>query len=370
MKFVISTQELNYLLSKCSNVIPQKPTSPILAYVLIEAVNDELILTSTDLMVGIRCFTEAKIYEEGAIALPAKRFASLIRELTAVNLEISSSGGATEVIADSSRFKLHGMSKDEFPALPPLNEAEKLAIKQKELRDVLFQTSFAVSREDSRYVLTGVALTIANQRAIFVGTDGKRLARAHMALDVPASLQGTFILPLKAVEEIQKNLQDEGSGCLYLMNDKIALQAGSTMVISKLLTGDYPDVERVIPLQSELQVSLHREELMSLLRQIALFASEETNSVRFSLTSGELRIAANSKDVGEGQVSMPANYHGSMFEIAFNPTYFLDILRHSRAETITLALTDPYNPGLLTEGSDMPILDNSPLFILMPLRFE
>jgi len=295
-----------------------------------------------------------------------------VKELTSTNLEISTTaGGQTEVIADSSKFKLNGMSKDEFPALPPLDEAIQIPVNQKQLKEVLYQTSFAVSREDSRYVLTGVSLAITGDTAIFVGTDGKRLSRAHMSLGdntTATPVQGHYILPFKAVEEIQKNLQDDGVAQLYLMADKIALQAGQTMCISKLLTGDYPDVVRVIPQSPDSVISLHREELMTLLRQITLFTSAESCSVRFTLTPGELTLSANTKDVGEGKVSMPANYQGQKLEIAFNPNYFLDILRHSKEETIMLALTDSYNPGLVTEGSMKPELATTPLFVLMPMR--
>jgi DNA polymerase-3 subunit beta len=189
MKFIISTQEFNYLISKCLNVVSQKMTIPILSNILIEAVNDELVLTSTDLTVGIRCYTEAKILEEGATTLPAKKLAQLVRELTSINLEITTHANEiTEIVSDSSRFKLNGMSKNEFPSLPTINEAVKFHLSQSELKDMLYRTSFAVSREDNRYVLTGVLMSIHNAQATFVGTDGKRLARAHTKVNVLALL--------------------------------------------------------------------------------------------------------------------------------------------------------------------------------------
>lgn len=372
MKFVISTQELNHLISKCLNVVPLKAPMPILSNILIEAVNDELIFTATDLTVGIRCFTEAKVLEEGAISVPARKFSQLIKELTATNLEISTTqNNVVEILADSSSFKLNGMSKDEFPDLPPLNEATQLIVNQKELKEMFFQTSFAVSREDNRYTLTGVSLNISNGSAVFVGTDGKRLSRAYMQIDsAGAEFSGSYILPLKAVEEIQKNLFDEGTARLYLMKDKIALQSGQMMVISKLLSGDYPDVTRVIPQASDSTILLHREELMTLLRQISLFTTEASNSVRFTFTKGQLKLTANTQEIGEGKVSMPANFHDNKMEIAFNPTFFLDILRHSKGETINLSITDSYNPGLITEGAAASSLEASPLFVLMPMRLN
>ncbi|MFI0435187.1 MAG: DNA polymerase III subunit beta [Parachlamydiaceae bacterium] len=373
MKFNISTQELNYLISKIQNIVPQKPTIPILSNFLIEASNDELILTATDLMVGVRCSTEVKILEEGATTLPAKKFAQLARELTTANIEISSnSNQITTIISGSSRFKLNGMSKEEFPALPDLSNADTFMIKQKNLKDLLYRTSFAVSKEDNRYVLTGVLMQIANGEVTFVGTDGKRLARSHAPIDIPASFTNQSIIPLKAIDEILKNLTDEDIEVkIALMPDKIAVLVNQTLLLSKLLAGDYPDIQRVIPEKSDIVLSLHREELMTMLRQVSLFIADQNHSVRFTFTDGELRLTANTLDIGEGHVGMPVNYQGNKLEIAFNPGFFIDILRHCKEETVTLGLVDPYNPGIITDGEQSDKLNlASPLFIIMPMRLS
>lgn len=372
MKFVISTQEFNFLINKCLNIVSAKATVPILANLLIEAVNDELIITSTDLTVGMRCFTEAKILEEGSTTLPAKKLAQLVRELTSLNLEVSTnSNEITEIIANSSRFKINGMNKSEFPALPNMTGSTQFTINQKELRDVLYRTAFAVSREDNRYVLTGVYVNIGNGEASFVGTDGKRLARARMTIPLDTAITGHYIIPLKAVEEIMKNLGDEGEATIMLMQDRIAVEAGNMMIISKLLTGDYPDVNRVIPEQCETIVSLHREELMTLLRQVSLFTPDTNHSVRFAFSDGELKLSANTMDIGEGKVSMPVNYHGQKLEIAFNSAFFLDILRHTNEETVTMGVIDAYNPGVITDAGTFPRTAAArSLFVLMPMRLN
>lgn len=372
MKFILSTQELNYLISKIQNVVGQKATIPILSNFLIEAYRDELTLTATDLTVGIRCRTEAKIVEEGATTLPAKRFAQLLRELTAVNLEVSSNTNEiTTIIAGTSRFKLNGMNKEEFPALPDMSEAHSFHIKQSDLKDMLYRTSFAVSKEDNRYALTGVLMHIINGCATFVGTDGKRLARAFIPIPVDAAYTSQSIIPLKAVDEIVKNLMDEGDAKIILTADKIAVEANHTRVITKLLAGEYPDVNRVIPERVETLVTLHREELLSLLRQISLFTADHNHSVRFTFTNGELKLSANTMDIGEGHVIMPVNYQGNKLEIAFNPGFFIDILRHCKKETVTMGLTDSYNPGILTDGEELSKPSQaSPLFVIMPMRLS
>lgn len=374
MKFVISTQELNYLISKCLNVVAQKATVPILGNILVKAEKGHLTLTATDMIVGVRCSTEAKILQEGATALPAKRFAQLIRELTAANVEISTNeNDVTEIVADSSRFRLHGMSESEFPLLPDVTEATQFTLHQSKLKDMLFRTSFAVSREDTRYVLTGVLLDIKLGRATFVGTDGKRLARNSLAVPLDPSFSGQFIVPLKAVEEIQKILEDDTAGaCVYLMQDKIAVEANNCIIISKLLFGEYPDVTRVIPSQPETIVSLHRDELITLLRQISLFTADTSHSVRFAFKPGELQLTANTMEIGEGKVSMPVNYKGQKLEIAFNPNFFLDILRHSKNESVLMGVTDSFNPGVITDQEGAISIEEgaTPLFVLMPMRLS
>lgn len=374
MKFVISTQELNYLLSKIQNVVSQKPTIPILSNFLLEVLNDELILTATDFNVGIRCHTDAKIIEEGGTTLPVKKFSQLMRELSTLNVEISaSSNEVTTIVAGTSRFKLNGMSKNEFPSLPDLSEAHSFRMLQKDLKDLLYRTSFAVSREDNRYVLTGVLMQIANGIATFIGTDGKRLARAFTKVEIDPSITCQAIIPFKAVEEILKNLtEDKEMVELSLMPDKIAIEANQTRILAKLLSGDYPDINRVIPNHSDILVTLHREELSILLRQISLFTADSNHSVRFIFSDGELKLTANTMEIGEGNVSMPVNYHGPKLEIAFNPGFFIDILRHCSSETVTMGLTDAYNPGIITD-QDQPLsnpLEASPLFVIMPMRLS
>ncbi|MDF2550217.1 MAG: dnaN [Chlamydiales bacterium] len=373
MKFIISRQHLNQLISMVQNIVAQKASIPILSNILIEAVKGEIILTATDLNVGVRCFAEAKVIEEGATTLPAKRFANLIRELTSLHIEMSSSSSdITEIVADSSRFKLHGMNRSEYPQLPDLSGATQIKVKESDLKDMLYRTAFAVSREDSRFVLTGVFMQVQNGRATFVGTDGKRLAKASLPVAVDPSFSGEYIIPLKAVEEILKNLGDENEANLYLTHDKIAVETGNLILISKLLSGDYPDVTRVIPEKTETIVPLHRDELITLLRQVSLFTTDTSQSVKFTFADGELRLTANAMDIGEGKVSMPVNYRGERLEIAFNPAFFLDILRHSKQETVSIGLTDPFNPGLITDA-EVPQQGagaTGPLFVLMPMRLS
>ena len=364
MKALVSRPELASLISKIQGVVSAKPAIPILSNVLIEAYDDQLTLSATDLTVSIRASIDAKVEQEGAITLPAKRFFQLIRELTCNQIELECSTGEIAFIkADSSKFRLNGMHKSEFPSLPDFTGAKPIDLSSDVFKSMLSKTVFAAARDDSRHVLNGVMMKIVDEHATFVGTDGKRLAKIYTEVEIPEMDGLEYLLPLKAVEEMVKLVGLEEEIHLLLDHDKIALDVGPISLMTKLLAGQYPDVERVIPEKSELRVSLHREELMTLLKQVSLFTTDRTNSVHFVFNKGELHLMATSSEIGEGKVSMPVDYDGEKMEIAFNPSYFLDILRHSDDETVTFGITDSYNPGLITDSS-------TALFVIMPMRLN
>ncbi len=363
MKLLIAREDLLKLISKVQSIVPSKPAIPVLANILIEATADELMISATDLTVSMRVFGEAKVQQEGSITVPARRFFQLIRELTAPQVEIDCSHDEiAHIHCGSSHFKLNGMSRSEFPNLPTFSDSHQLHLPSEKLKDVLTRTSFAAARDDSRQVLNGILLHLKQNAMIFVGTDGKKLATISLNENIPPVEYHEYIIPLKGIEEIQKLLEEKSEVKIYLMHDKIALEFDRITVISKLLSGQFPDVDRVIPDTSKLSpITLHREELISLLRQISLFTTEMTSSVKFVFHDGQLHLLANSHEIGEGCVSMSVDYFGEKIEIAFNPLFFLDILRHCKDETVNFYLSDSFNPGLLTDSTTAK-------FVIMPMR--
>lgn len=370
MKFTIQTEKLNQLINKIQYIIPLKPTIAIVSNFLLEASNDELILTATDLMVGVRCNAEAEIAEEGAIVLP-KKFAQVIKEIVSPTVEISSNeNNIVTIKSGASHFKLNGMSKTLFPDLPNLIDAPSFQLDQQTFKELLSNTSFAVSKEDTRYALTGVLMDITNGRAIFAGTDGKRLARSFIQTSIDPSFANQSVIPIKAIEEIAKNLKEEGTLNISITSDKIAVEANDTLIVTKLLSGDYPDINLFINQKLDISITLHKEELSTILRQISLFTIDTHHSARFVFSDSELTISASTATLGEGSSSMPVNYHGPRLEIAFNPGFFLDILRHCQQEIVTLFLADPYNPGIIIDG-ETPLdsfQEAQSLYLLMPMR--
>ena len=362
MKVIVSQSELASLSRKIQNIVPSNPSIPTLVNVLLEAVNDELILSATDLSLSIQAHISAEVLEEGSIALPAKKFIPLILELTSPLLEIHTSGASATIHSGSSKFKIQGISKQEYPEISDLPESSKFSLHALVLKELLAKTSFAAGKDEQRPLLNSVLLECDETRAIFTGTDGRRLAKAQILTKEAINVLGSFILPIKTVDEIIRLLDaKEEEISLNLTAEKLSLKIGSTTLISQLLSGQYPDVSRIIPHSHNSPVALHREELITLLRQVSLFTADRSTSVKFAFTPGNLNLSAASGHIGEGDVNMPVNYQGEPLEIAFNPHYFLDILRHSKDEIIFFEIENAHNPGLITDSSQA-------IFVLMPMR--
>lgn len=365
MQFNVSRDKLVSLIGKLQSVVPSKAVIPILSNILVEASGNAITIYATDLTVSIQAEIQAEVIKEGSITLPSKRFFQLIRELTApeVSCQVENDGIAI-ITSGTSVFRLHGMDKEEYPAFPDLSEGKSFVINAMEFKSVLSSIAFAAARDDSRQVLNGIFLDIKGGKATFVGTDGKRLAKIEKEIDFDENEMCTSIIPLKAVEEMLRILEGDDKATITLMSDKIALEVGSITLFSKLLSGQFPDYERVIPDEKGMQkITLHRDELSTLLKQVSLFACDKSHSVRLTFSSGDLKIQATNSDIGEGKVHMPVDYQNEQKDIAFNPTFFLDILRHCKDETINFGMTDSFNPGLITDSSNAN-------FVLMPMRLS
>ncbi len=365
MKVVISKNALTHLIGKIQNIITSKPAIPILSNVLVEAKDNQLYLKVTDLTTSMLGFSEAKVIEEGAIALPARRFFNLVRELTSPQIKISClSIDVAEITSISSHFKINGVEKSEFPSLPDITQAIQIPISSTTLKEMLYKTYFSAAKEDSRFVLNGIYMKVNKKIASFISTDGKRISKIYTNIDVDPTFQGSYLLPLKAVEEMIKLLSDEEQMVnLSLTQDKIFLETSNLILITKLLAGPYPNVEKAIPLNNSISMILHREELITLLRQISLFVPDPSDSIRFIFDQGQLQLTTTNAEIGEATVSMPVDYSKEKLEVAFNPFYFIDILRHSKDETITFSIQDAYNPGVITDST-------TATFVIMPMRLN
>lgn len=363
MKFSISRFSLIEATSKIQSIIAARPAVPILANILIEAGKENtLTLSATDLRISMQVMLEAKVETPGAITLSGKHFFKLIRELTSPRLEISLQDAATVAIqAGESIFRLKAVEKEEFPSLPSGEEnAPWFVIDPDKMKEALSRSVCAAAKEDSRHVLNGVLVELGSSGASLTGTDGKKLSFSTITVSVSQEVQNSYLIPLKSAEEMIK-LMNKDQVRFTLFADMVKLEMPGIVFITKLLSGDYPDVSKVIPEPASEPIEIHREELMTLLKQIALFTSEKSHSVQFTLANNELSLSAGLSELGEGQVKMPVNYDKKSFEIAFNPYFFYEILRHLKDDVVKLHLASPHSPAMITDSSKA-------VFVLMPMR--
>src|ERR1700746_1270260 len=293
MKFSVAKEKLLEGLQQVQNVVSTRTTLPILSNVLLQAHGDEIHLTTTDLDVGVRGSCEADVEKEGATTLPARRLFTIVRELPSSEIQIDVNGkNAASIRSGQSFLKIRGLPKEKSPPLPKFEGAKVVTIRQKDLRDGLRKTSYAISTDETRYVLNGVLFSFKDNKLTLVATDGRRLAMVDIELEFPRSNEADIIVPTKAVTELHRLLTDEGDVKVSVGSGQIAFDLNKTLLVSKLIEGNYPNYKQVIPSEAKERVTLERETLLNAVRRVALLASEKSNSVKLSFSKGNIDIVA------------------------------------------------------------------------------
>ncbi|MBK1790642.1 DNA polymerase III subunit beta [Persicirhabdus sediminis] len=362
MKFTITKEAFLDVLQQVQHVVSSRATLPILSNVLIEAASGSIRLTATDLDVGVSAVISADVQQDGATTLPVKRLASIVRELPAseVSVEVGSDNQAS-IKSGPSFFKIIGLGEEEFPPLPTFDDGKEYKIPQALLLNALKKTSYAISNDETRYVLNGVYVSFKEGKVTFVATDGRRLAMVENDLEYPASNEADIIVPAKAVAELQRMLSDDGDVHVQLSGSQISFEIDGSLIVSKLIEGNYPNYKQVIPGQRKERLSISREDFLNTIRRVSLLTSESSNSVKLSFSQGSVDVQANSKEIGNAEESIPADYNGEEFSIAFNPTFLMAPLKNLNEETIYLDLIDSMSPGVVR-------IDESFLYVIMPMR--
>ncbi len=366
MKFRIPTDKFLEGLQKVQHVVSTRTTLPILSNVLLEARGGRLQLTTTDLDVGIVGSVGAIVEKEGATTLPAKRLVSIVRELPSSELVVSVDGkNVASIESGPSFFKIIGLSEDEFPPLPDFKDAKEFEIDGRLLRDGLRRTSYAISSDETRYVLNGIYTSFREGKMTLVATDGRRLAMVDAELEFPESNEGEVIVPSKAIQELQRLVDDvPGRVVMKLSDSQISFAVGDNLLVSKLIEGNYPNYRQVIPSEPEEKVALDREALLTTVRRVSLLSSEKSNSVRLVFSENQLMVTANSPDVGEARETLDIQYAGKDMQIAFNPEFLMAPLRALETEMIRFDLIDEMSPGVIRVPDDT----GGFLYVLMPMR--
>lgn len=366
MNLTITKDQIIAGLQAVQNVVSTRTTLPILSNVLLQANDNHLEITATDLDVTVACKVEAKVTKPGATTLPVKKLFGIVRELNGdLDIETDEKNIAS-IRSGSSFFKINGLAADEFPPLPKFKDDKKVTLSQETISGMLKKTSFAVSTDESRYVLNGIFISLKEGKMTFVATDGRRLALVDEEVDLSEKSSGEFIVPAKAVNELTRLLQSKGTVEIKFGENQasFALQnenSFSVLLITKLIEGNYPNYRQVIPGEAKERISLVREELQQALRRAEIMTSEKANSVKLAFGRNNLTITANSPEVGEARETLAINYKGKEFAIAFNPRYLIDPLAALTEDEVFLELIDELSPGVLKVNGPF-------LYVVMPMR--
>lgn len=369
MNLTISKEQLIGGLQSVQNVVSTRTTLPILSNVLMRAEGNRLELTATDLDVTISCAVEANVKKPGATTVPVKKIFSIVRELSSPELEIEvDDKNACSIQAGASFYKINGLSAEEFPPIQKFKESKKVVLPQAKMRSMLKKTSFAISTDESRYVLNGIFISLKENKMTMVATDGRRLALVDEETEVAESSQGEFIVPTKAVNEMGRLLQDKGEVELKFTDNQAAFllkgeKDSTVLLITKLVEGNYPNYRQVIPAETKERVPVIREEFLHALKRAEIMTSEKSNSVKMAFGDNNLAITANSPEVGEARESLAVNYKGKEFAIAFNPAYLIEPLNALDNDEVFLELIDELSPGVLKINGPF-------LYVVMPMRLS
>ena len=364
MKFSVSKEKLLAGLQTVQNVVSTRTTLPILSNVLLHAADGKVRLTTTDLDVGVSGGIDAQVEKSGATTLPARRLANIVRELPAAEVEIEvDSKNVASIRCGQSFFKILGLPEDEFPPLPKFEDAKTFTLSQQALRDALKKTSYAISTDETRYVLNGILFSFKENKLTMVATDGRRLALVDLEVEFPRSHEIEIIVPTKCVTELGRLLGDEGDVRMSVGENQVAFEIGGTSLVSKLIEGNYPNYRQVIPGDAKERITLEREMFLNAVHRVSLLSSEKSNSVKLVFSKNNIEIAANTPDVGEARESLAVAYKGREFSIAFNPEFLQAPLRALSNDEVFLDLIDEMSPGVIKIQSPF-------LYVLMPMRIS
>ncbi|PTY05206.1 DNA polymerase III subunit beta [Opitutaceae bacterium EW11] len=374
MKFKINRDHFSNGLAQVLNVVGSKATMPILSNVLIEAEKDHISLTTTNLDLGIRCKIKAEVKETGAVTLPVKRLATIVRELPNVDVGFDASPNhQVKLTSGGSNFRIMGIGKEEFPPLPEFGEEKSFTLEQAELTMMLKSVSYAQSTDETRYILNGVYFNFKDGKLSLVATDGRRLALISKEMEVPAASAGSIILPAKTVGELLRML-DKGEKLKVSFNDRRAAfqintdrdtsgLVDSIYLYSKVVEGNYPNYNQVIPKETHQRIKLERELFLQCVHRAALVCSEKSNSVKIKLSSNLLEITAQSPDFGEAHESMAIAYSGPELQVAFNPQFVMDPLRALTKDEVFFEVKDEVSPGVFKTLESF-------ICVIMPVRLS
>lgn len=370
MEFTVNKADLVRELGLSQGVVEKKTTIPILSNVLLEAREDRLYLTATDLELGLRTSCLARVKREGSGTIPAKKLLDYVRLLPDAEITVKfGDNNWANFSCGRSKTRIAGMNRESFPELPAMPETIA-EIPVKELSAMISRTMFAISMEESRFTLNGALLLLAEKTMTMVATDGHRLAYVQRSSDA-AEPHVAFraLVPRKAMAEITKLADDAGADARVKFggdDNHLFFEFGPRLLITRKLTGNFPDYERVLPSENIHIARISKIEVKGAIERVAQFADERSKAIRVQFIAGEVKIFSSSLETGDSEESVPCEYSGPDIEIGFNAQYLLDFLRAVPQDQVAFGLKDQKSAG---EMQPVAADENEQYrYVVMPMR--
>ncbi len=370
MKFKISKNKIFKCLSHLHGIVDKKNTLPILSNILIEAKNNTLILSSTDMDISIVENLKCDVLEDGTTTTNSQMLYDIVRKLDdTCELEIISNNGKLLTLrANDSRFSLACLPKEDFPIIDQTNKGVNLKINSNVLFKLIDKTRFAISNEETRYFLNGLYFNVIEENnttnLTLVGTDGHRLAKSSYVIEKKIDQVTGVIIPKKTINELSKLLSDLDEDIEIIVSpSKIIFLIENLVFVSKLIDGTFPDYKRVIPKDNSNSLEVNRSSLLSAVDRVSTIANDKSPVIKFKLLKGIINLNTVNNNNSTATEDLNLKYDGDEFEIGFNSKYIMDIVNNLEDEMVTLNLKDGSSPITAQEKSNPNLI-----YVLMPMR--
>ncbi len=361
MHVVVNRSALVEVLGVASGVVASRTPKELLKCVRLATAEDGLLVSATDLEVGVRAAVrQVEVRTAGEILVPLDKVMQITRESVDETLEIQIEEERCHIRGRDSHFEIYVQDPQEFPVVPDLEGDPDIEMDAQALQVQLDRTIFAVAKENTRYAINGVLWEKQGKKLNLVATDGRRLAWAY---GTPEHMRGEdkrVIVPVKTVGVLQRVLANvEGPVAVELRENQVLIRAGAYVVSSALVDGHFPQYQDVIPKDADRKVELNTEEFRSAVHRAALLTNEKSKGVRLRFADGQLVLSSRAPEQGEATVAMPVEFDGPALEIGFSPVFVEDALRVAAAPTVSLEMRDADRPGVMkTSGF---------LYVVMPV---
>jgi len=362
MKISVSLEKLKRGLLVLDKIVASKSTLPILNNVLIKVDENQVVLSATDLEMGISYYLGGKIDQPGSITVPGRVLSSFVGSLVEDKIELEGREGILYAKTDKSEANLNGMPADEFPSIPEVKGKEVLEIDGSLLKLAINQVGFAASFDESRPIFTGVYFEVGNNTLKLAATDSYRLAEKVIA--IPTKEEAKFIVPIKTIQEIHRVINGGEKIKVTVSDNQIMFSFPDMDLVSRVIEGEYPDYTQVIPKVFKTKAIVSAHDLLGVVKTASFFARESANNVRLTFGKGGINIEASSSQLGNFKSSVTAEVTGEDNDIGFNARYVLDALNGIGGESVAVEMVGKLNPGLIRPADEKSGLT----YIIMPLR--